>query len=134
MPSWLPAVLSVRLSWLNCGLYVLLFICFKLSSSATAKAAALKTSKKGLQRPAARYDGIGKIGGGYGKACCKACLVGVVGLAGVAGVVGVASLVGVDLAGWSRFGWLEWLGWMGWLGWLGWLGWMGWLWWLRWLG
>ena len=25
-----------------------------------------KTSKKGLQRPAARYDGIGKIGGGYG--------------------------------------------------------------------
>ena len=26
----------------------------------------LKTSKTGLQRPAARYDGIGKIGGGYG--------------------------------------------------------------------
>ena len=25
-----------------------------------------KTSKTGLQRPAARYDGIGKIGGGYG--------------------------------------------------------------------
>ena len=28
---------------------------------------ARETSKKGLQRPAARYDGIGKIGGGYGK-------------------------------------------------------------------
>ena len=26
----------------------------------------IKTSKTGLQRPAARYDGIGKIGGGYG--------------------------------------------------------------------
>ena len=26
----------------------------------------LVTSKTGLQRPAARYDGIGKIGGGYG--------------------------------------------------------------------
>ena len=26
----------------------------------------IKASKKGLQRPAARYDGIGKIGGGYG--------------------------------------------------------------------
>ena len=26
----------------------------------------VKTSKTGLQRPAARYDGIGKIGGGYG--------------------------------------------------------------------
>ena len=26
----------------------------------------LKTSKTGLQRPAAKYDGIGKIGGGYG--------------------------------------------------------------------
>ena len=26
----------------------------------------LGTSKTGLQRPAARYDGIGKIGGGYG--------------------------------------------------------------------
>ena len=26
----------------------------------------LLTSKTGLQRPAARYDGIGKIGGGYG--------------------------------------------------------------------
>ena len=25
-----------------------------------------KTSKTGLQRAAARYDGIGKIGGGYG--------------------------------------------------------------------
>ena len=25
-----------------------------------------QTSKTGLQRPAARYDGIGKIGGGYG--------------------------------------------------------------------
>ena len=25
-----------------------------------------ETSKKGLQQPAARYDGIGKIGGGYG--------------------------------------------------------------------
>ena len=30
----------------------------------------VKTSKKGLQRPAGRYDGIGKIRGGYGKACC----------------------------------------------------------------
>ena len=26
----------------------------------------MRTSKTGLQRPAARYDGIGKIGGGYG--------------------------------------------------------------------
>ena len=32
----------------------------------------VKTSKTGLQRPAARYDGIGIIGGGYGEACCKA--------------------------------------------------------------
>ena len=73
-----------------------------MSSSATAKAAALKTSKKGLQRPAARYDGIGKIGGGHGKACCKACLVGVVGLAG-----------------------LVWFGWSGWGGWGGCGGWSG---------
>ena len=36
---------------------------FKVS----AKNKQLKTSKKGLQRPAARYDGIGKIGGGYSK-------------------------------------------------------------------
>ena len=52
-----------------------------------------RTSKTGLQRPAARYDGIGKIGGGYGKACCRACcracLVGVVGLAGLVWVVGM---------------------------------------------
>ena len=26
----------------------------------------MKTSKTGIQRPATRYDGIGKIGGGYG--------------------------------------------------------------------
>ena len=51
-----------------------------------------KTSKKGLKRPAARYDGIGKIGGGYGKACCKACCkAGLVEVVGVDGVVGMKS-------------------------------------------
>ena len=43
-----------------------------------------KTSKKGLQRPAARYDGIGKIGWG-----------GDVGDVEVVGVVEVVEVIGV---------------------------------------
>ena len=58
----------------------------------------LKTSKKGLQRPAAWYDGIGKIGGGgYGFL--------------------LQSLLQSLL--------FEWGGWGGWSGWGGWDGWGG---------
>ena len=45
----------------------------KRTSNGPCTQRTLETSKKGLQRLAARYDSIGKIGGGYGGACCKAC-------------------------------------------------------------
>ena len=74
------------------------------------------TSKTGLQRPAARYDSIGKIGGSYGFLVSRVSMVsrvasrcpwlpswgpwslvdGVVGLVGVVGVVGVVEVVGFN--------------------------------------
>ena len=52
-----------------------------------------ETSKKGLQQPAARYDGIGKIGGGYGFLVSMVGVVGLVGVVGVVGEVGEAEVV-----------------------------------------
>ena len=63
-----------------------------------------ETSKKGLQQPAARYDGIGKIGGGYGflvsmvsRVVSRCPWLPKVGLVGVDGVVGVVGCTGSQL-------------------------------------